>query len=246
MVVPDAEALARRAAETVAALASEASERSGRFTVALAGGSTPRSLNARLAKEDWRIPWQRTHLFWGDERLVPIDDPESNYRMARETFLERTPIPPENVHRVPCEGAADAGRVAVEYDRMLAAFFEAVPGRVPRLDLVLLGLGADGHTASLFPRSAALHERSRLVAAVAADPPRTARVTMTVPLLCAASHAVFLVSGRGKAAVLRDVLEGARDPERLPAQLIEPDDGDLVWLVDEEAAALLKRRGREP
>ncbi len=241
-VAPDAEALARRAAELFAALASEAAARSGRFTVALAGGSTPRRLYELLAEEGGTLPWRRVHIFWGDERLVPPDDPESNYRMARESLLDRITIPEENVHRVPVGRSADAGRASEEYEGTLRAFFEAEPGRVPRLDLVLLGMGADGHTASLFPRSAALHERSRLIAAVPAHPPRTARVTMTVPFLRSASHVVFLVSGRGKAEVLRKVLEGDRDPERLPAQLIEPDDGDLVWLVDEEAAALLERR----
>jgi 6-phosphogluconolactonase len=239
-IVADAEDLARRAAAEFADRVTEAVDAHGRFTVALAGGSTPRALYARLAQEPWRsrLPWPAIHLFWGDERHVPPDHPDSNFRMVRETLLDVAPVPPGNVHRIRAEDP-DAARAAAAYEAELRAFFQLAPGELPRFDLVLLGLGDDAHTASLFPGSAALHERERLVAAPWISTLQTFRITLTPPVLNRAAHVVFLVSGEGKAAALRAVLAGESLPERYPAQIVHPEDGTLLWLVDRAAASRL-------
>src|SRR3990170_208271 len=179
VVFPDPERLAEAAAERFARVAAEAVGRAGRFTVALAGGSTPRDLYARLAGEPYRsgVPWREIHVFWGDERCAPPDHPESNYRMAAETLLEHVPIPREQIHRMRGEDP-DVERAAGDYEGQLRATFRLGAGQLPRLDLVLLGMGADGHTASLFPGSPALREVSRLVVAVYIARLRAYRLTM--------------------------------------------------------------------
>jgi 6-phosphogluconolactonase len=232
--------LMRATAEEIALAAHQAVGRRGRFTWALAGGSTPRSVYELLASDFYRerMPWSAIHLFWGDERHVPPDHPDSNFRMAREAMLDRVPVPAENVHRIPAE-EPDAQRAAAEYESTLRSFFAPAPGEWPRFDLILLGLGKDGHTASLFPGGDAVRERERLVVAPWVEAQKTFRITLTPPVLNHARCAMFLVSGEEKAAALHAVLEGAREPERYPAQIVE---GNRLWMVDRAAAHLLDNR----
>lgn len=223
-------------------LAADSIAAAGRFSVALSGGSTPRALYRLLAAPPFSeaIDWPRVHLFWGDERFVPAEHPDSNYGLAREAFISRVPIPAVNVHPIPTE-SGDPEAAAARYEEALRQFFPAPEGEMPHFDLVLLGLGADGHTASLFPGSPALDEHDRLVVATYVPKLSAWRLTLTPPLLRGARHVLFLVAGLDKASALREVLEGPYDPYRLPAQLVQPDEGDLTWLVDEAAASLLKR-----
>lgn len=234
-VYPTPEALALAAAERFVALAGAAIAEHGRFCAALSGGETPRATYACLAQPELaaRVEWPRVYLFWSDERGVPPDHPESNYGLARAAWLEHVPIPAANVCRV-C-GEHGATQAAAEYEARLRTFFAGEPR--PRLDLVLLGLGEDGHTASLFPGSLALQERDHWVAAVSAPKPPPERVTLTLPAINAAAHILFLVSGAGKADILRQVLQGSRQPEALPAERVAPTAGDLCWLVDAAAAS---------
>lgn len=223
-------------------MASDAAARRGRFSVALSGGSTPRTLHARLADPSGpyhaRIDWTAWHVFWGDDRHVPPDHQDSNYRMARETLLDHVSIPDAQIHRMRTElPATDA---AADYERELRAFFGAAA--FPRFDLVLLGMGPDGHTASLFPGTGAVHEGSRWVMAPWVEKLRTFRITLSPPAINAAALAMFVVVGSDKAEVLKEVLEGPRDPDRLPAQIVAPASGSLVWIVDRAAGALLSRR----
>jgi 6-phosphogluconolactonase len=216
------------------------------FTVALAGGSTPRNLYLLLARDAERsaaVDWTRVQFFWGDERLVPPDHARSNFRMACETMLDRLPIDPARVRRIKGE-YPDAPMAAEEYEQDLSRAFAAGDGELPRFDLVLLGLGADGHTASLFPAAAALHEQQRWVVATQAPSGDVERITLTPPIINNALEVIFLVSGADKAEALRGVLEGPFDPDRLPAQLIAPRDGRLIWLMDTPAAHLLSSERR--
>jgi len=283
-VVADAAELTRVAAEEVvaalarrggaAALAPGAADRSSLPRVpswALAGGSTPRALYRLLADPAapfrGRIDWAALHFFWGDERHVPPDHPDSNFRMAREAMLDHVPAPAEHVHRVHAE-EPDAARAAERYERELIEVFglrpdggghdepvagddamHATRGIWPRFDLVLLGLGEEGHTASLFPGSPLLAEpgrkalaerRQRLAAAVWVEAQKTWRITLTPSVLNRAAKVIFLVSGAAKAPALAEVLEGEPRPELYPAQVIAPVDGKLLWLVDRAAAARLR------
>jgi 6-phosphogluconolactonase len=228
--------LMRATAEEIALAAQNAVGEHGRFTWALAGGSTPRAVYQLLASDYYRerMPWGAVHFFWGDERHVPPDHPDSNFRMAREAMLDHVPAPAENVHRVPAE-EPDARRAAAEYESTLRSFF--APEERPRFDLILLGLGKDGHTASLFPGGDAVRERERLVVAPWVEAQRTFRITLTPPVLNHARRALFLVSGEEKADALHAVLEGAREPERYPAQIVE---GNRLWMADRAAARRLK------
>ncbi|HOJ22389.1 MAG TPA: 6-phosphogluconolactonase [Armatimonadota bacterium] len=234
---PDAEAVAEAAADYLIALAGDALAHRDRFCLALSGGSTPRMLYARLARpeEAGRVDWSRVHLFWGDERCVPPDHPESNYRMAWDVWLRHAAIPAENIHRV--QGELPPPDAAADYERELRAFF--VPESLPRFDLVLLGMGEDGHTASLFPESPALHEHHQWVMAVETRQSVPWRVTLTPPAINAAAHVLFLVTGAAKAERLQEVLHGPHEPERLPAQIIQPTSGSLTWMVDAAAGSLL-------
>lgn len=242
VVQPSLEAVSREAAARFQRLADQSIASAGRFSVALSGGSTPLVLYRLLAEPPFReaIAWARVHLFWVDERFVPSDHPDNNYRAAREALVSRVPIPTENVHPIPTE-ATDPETAAARYEDTLRRFFAAPEGETPRFDLVLLGLGPDGHTASLFPESPALDEHKRLVVATYVPKLASWRITLTPPVLRGARNVMFLVAGPDKAAVLRDVLEGSYEPHRLPAQLVRPQDGDLIWLVDEAAASLLRR-----
>jgi len=242
VVQPSLEALSREAAARFQRLAADSIAAAGHFSVALSGGSTPLVLYRLLAEPPLReaIDWSRVHLFWGDERFVPPDHPDSNYRAAQEALVSRVPIPTENVHPIPTE-APDPETAAAQYEDTLRRLFAAPEGETPRFDLVLLGLGPDGHTASLFPGSPALDEHKRLVVATYLLRLASWRITLTPPVLRGARNVIFLVSGPDKAATLRDVLEGSYEPHRLPAQLAQPDQGDLTWLADEAAASLLRR-----
>jgi 6-phosphogluconolactonase len=179
------------------------------------------------------------HVFWGDERHVPPDHPDSNYRMANEALLSKVPIPPANVHRIKSEHP-DAHQVADDYEQTLQAFFHLAAGQLPRFDLILLGLGPEAHTASLFPGTKALHETRRLVVSTWVGKFFTDRITLTPAVLNNAAGVIFLVSGEDKALALKAVLEGHDEPEQLPAQLIRPAHGRLLWLVDRAAAGLLQ------
>ena len=248
-IAADSGALARQAAREFDRIVTDAVRAAGVCDVALAGGSTPRSLYALLADpaEPFyeSVPWNRVRFFWGDERQVPPDDPDSNYRMAYETLLSRVPVPRDNVYRVHGEND-DAGAAAAQYEARLRKSLGAPAPALPRFDLVLLGLGTDGHTASLFPGTPAVHETTRLVCAVHVEGLRSDRITLTPRLLNNAASVIFLVSGESKAEALRGALEGTDPPERLPARAIRPTRGRLFWLVDREAAHLLTRRGARP
>ena len=233
-VWPDARALTNRAAELFVETARQSAAARDRFTVALAGGSTPRALYELLAGEVYapRVPWEATHVFWSDERCVPPESDESNYRMAHEAMLARVPVPIEQIYRM--HGEDEPERAASDYEKILRENFDENP---PRFDLILLGMGDDGHTASLFPGSNALLDADHLVSAPFIEKLKANRLTMTAPVINAARSVTFLVTGEGKAATLRAVREGARDTRPFPSQLVDPVNGELIWLVDEAAAS---------
>jgi 6-phosphogluconolactonase len=242
VVVKDPPALAEAAARAIVDEAREAVATRGRFTIALAGGATPRETYERLALPPLRdeMSWDRTWVFFGDERAVGPDHPESNYRMAREALLSRVPIAADRIVRMRGE-ADDRDAAAADYARTLAEVFQTRRGELPRFDLVLLGLGVDGHTASLFPGSPVLKEVFRPVAAVhAAAAALPERLTLTFPVLNAASRVLFLVTGAEKAKVVKTVLG---DEALLPAGMVRPANGRLTWLLDRAAAALLPAAG---
>lgn len=231
VVAPDAEALARDVADRLLDWVSAAT---GSVRIALSGGSTPRRTYQELASPRLvgRFPWDRVHWFWGDERFVPPDHPESNYRMAREAMLDHAPVPAENVHPIPTTGL-DPDAAAAAYERTLRQAYggrDLVPGR-PLFDVCLLGLGDDGHTASLLPGEPVLEERTRWVAAVAHGRPEV-RLTLTYPAIDASRHVAFLVSGSGKRAILKEVLSGA---STAPAARLKPW-GELLFIADRAAA----------
>jgi 6-phosphogluconolactonase len=237
----DADALASAAAQMFVETAAASVTAKGSFFVALSGGSTPRALFARLAQPPYhdQVNWSRAHIFWGDERCVPPTDAESNYRMARETLLFHVPVSSHQVYRMPGE-AADPNAGAALYEMALRRAFALAPGQLPRFDLILLGLGPDGHTASLFPHTAALGVTNRLVVANRVGKLNATRLTLTYPALNAAALLVFLVAGADKADALAAVLQGPRQPEELPAQGVAPTNGAVLWLVDRAAAANLR------
>jgi 6-phosphogluconolactonase len=231
--------LFQAAAEEVIRAATSAVAERGRFTIALSGGSTPKSMYTLIAANaSTSLPWDRMFFFWGDERHVPPDDPESNYRMAKEALLSKVPVPAANIFRVLTENP-DAAAAAEAYEQTLRKFFAVAPGEFPHFDLILLGLGPDGHTASLFPETAALREKARLVVANWVEKFEASRITFTLPLLNAARCVAFLVSGMDKAAVLHEVLEGSAPAEKYPSKLVQPSEGKLIWFVDRAAASEL-------
>lgn len=235
-VWPDATSLMERAAELFAETARQAVAARSRFTVALSGGSTPRALYELLAAEPYvtRTPWEATEIFWSDERCVPPTSDESNYRMAYEALLARVAVPEERVHRM--RGEDEPQVAARAYARILEEKLDESP---PRLDLILLGMGEDGHTASLFPGSTALSDTEHLVVAPFVEKFKAHRLTMTLGTINAARNVTFIVSGEAKAETLRAVLEDERGAHPLPSKLVEPSGGELVWLVDEAAAKKL-------
>jgi 6-phosphogluconolactonase len=231
------------AARMVVGLARDAVAARGRFTIALSGGNTPAGLYRLLGGEGdttFRdaIDWPAVEVFWSDERHVPPNDPTSNYRMAAETLLTRVPIPPPHIHRIAAEWP-DAEVAARAYETALRTGFNMGAGDVPRLDLLLLGMGPDGHTASLFPGSPAIEERRRLVAAPWVAKLNAFRITLTPPVLDAARAVIVLVSGTEKADALWQVLRGDEAPDRFPAQVLRAATGAVTWLVDEAAASRL-------
>ena len=239
-VVEDAAAVARAAAELFVKLAAQAASARRLFRVLLAGGTTPKALYTLLASAEYRsrVDWDRSAFFFGDERAVPPDHQQSNYRMANEVLFRTLEIAESSIHRMKAE-AEDLNAAAAAYEGVLRASF----GAFPRFDLVLLGMGLDGHTASLFPRSPVLKEQSRWVAPVLdapKAPPR--RLTVTLPVLNAGHQVLFMVAGRQKAPALREVLEGTAPPEQYPAKCIQPGPERLLWLVDEAAGAELQGR----
>lgn len=240
-IVEDEAALADAAARAIVDVALEAVKARGRFTIALAGGLTPRTTYERLAASPLReqMPWERTWVFFGDERGVPPDHPDSNYRMAHSALLAKVPIPPGQIARIRGE-ADDPEAAAAEYARLITDVFGSRRGELPAFDLILLGMGIDGHIASLFPGSPVLKEVFRPVAAVhaaAASIPQ--RFTFTFPLINAARRVMFLVAGAEKAKGLKTVL--AEPGSGLPAAMVRPTDGHLVWLLDRQAAALVSK-----
>jgi 6-phosphogluconolactonase len=237
-VYPDHLSFIDGAAAFIAGLAVESIAARGCFTIALSGGSTPRPIYARLAAADHadRIDWGKVHVFFSDERCVPPDDAASNYRMAREALLDHVPLPPDNIHRM--RGEDDPAQTALAYEQELQALFGIAVA--PAFDLICLGMGDDGHAASLFPGTAALREQGRWVVAHYVEALPAWRVTFTAPLINAARHVVFLVEGAGKSETLKRVLDGPYQPDVLPAQLIQPLNGQTHWLVDAAAAARIK------
>lgn len=237
--LPDAEAVAREAARRWIEIARQAVEERGAFRIALSGGETPRLLYRLMASEPWRdqAPWAETHVFWCDERRVPPSDPRSNYRMARETLLDHVPIPSEQVYRM--QGGGLISSATSDYEEKLRRHFRLGRGEWPRFDLILLGMGTDGHTASIFPGTRAVSDLSHMVLVYEVPQLGVERMTLTLPVINNARHILFLVVGEEKAETLAAVLEGDYRPSTYPAQAARPVDGTLTWLVDEAAASRL-------
>lgn len=234
-VVPDLAALNRTAADEFVRRAKAAIDQQGRFAVALSGGNTPRSIYSLIASEYKNaIAWDKVFVFFGDERHVPPDSPESNYRMANKSLLSHVPIPAQNIFRVQAE--LDADTAAANYEVLLQSFFKLRPGELPRFDLILLGMGDDGHTASLFPGTAALKETFRLVVANRVEQLKTERITFTLPVLNHAREVMVLVAGANKADVLSRI---CHSDGLYPIQMVRPEGGRLLWIVEEQAARLI-------
>jgi 6-phosphogluconolactonase len=241
-IVENLAALSREAANLLLRRITELSSQKAYLSIALSGGTTPKMLHSLLVDQHSlksQIPWNKIHFFWGDERHVPPQHADSNYRMAKETIFDKADkLPKENIHRVRAENP-EANQVALEYEKHLLKFFNPAAGQLPVLDFAILGMGPDGHTASLFPGTTALQEQNRLIVANWVDKFESYRITMTVPLINNADMIIFLVSGNEKAETLKMVLEGSRQPDLLPSQLIRPKRGRLLWLVDRAAASRL-------
>jgi 6-phosphogluconolactonase len=238
LIYADAAELARESALRFAELAEAFTKDAGRFTVALSGGSTPRAMFQILAEKPFAgsLPWRSIYFFWGDERCVPPDHPDSNFRMANETLLSRVPVPCENIFRIPAEDE-DHERAAASYSETLQKFFA---DEWPHLDLVFLGMGADGHTASLFPGTTALRAGASIAVANYVEKFQSWRITLTAGAINRARNIIFLVAGEDKAPALKEVIRGPRNPKQYPSQLIKPNHGALLWMIDEAAASLLK------
>jgi 6-phosphogluconolactonase len=242
-IVPEGAPLFQAAAAEFVSAATASIETKGSFSVALSGGSTPRGMFALLAGDEFRgrVRWDRVFFFWGDERHVPPDHPDSNFRMAREALLSHLSLREDQVFRIHGENP-DAAAAAYDYEKTMRQFFGLADCQLPGFDLVLLGMGPDGHTASLFPGTKALLEHTRVVVSNWVGKFNTYRITMTAPAINAAAYVLFLIGGEDKAPALKAVLEGPIEPSQLPAQLIQPRDGHLVWLCDRAAAQLLQTK----
>ena len=240
-ILADGAAIARRAAELIVDAVTAAVRERGAFTISLAGGSTPKALYTLLATDpgfNSRMPWDKTQFFFGDERHVPPDDPDSNFRMASESMLSKVSLKPEQVYRIKGE-YEDTEKAALEYEQTLRSYFKVSPGQLPRFDVVLLGMGDEGHTLSLFPGTKALHDNGRLVMSNWIGKLYTQRVTITAPVANNSGLAVFMITKADKALALKGVLEGPFEPEQLPSQLIQPKNGKLLCLLDTTAASKL-------
>jgi 6-phosphogluconolactonase len=236
-IYPDPPALARAAAEHIVSRAAAAIAARGQFSIGLSGGSTPRALFSLLATDAFsaRIDWTKVFLFWGDERCVPPDHSDSNYRMARETLLDYIPLSEESIYRI--RGETEPEQAAAEYEQILRVFF-AQENR-PRFDVLLQGMGEDGHTASLFPGTRALYERTRWVLENYVPKLDMWRITLTTVAINSAANVIFLVEGQNKAETLHQVLKGPHQPEKYPSQFVHPVNGQLIWMIDKAAAARL-------
>jgi len=246
-ILPDGAAIAKRAAQEFVESAASAVREKGAFNVSLAGGSTPKALYNLLATDPAyrsQVPWDKLHLFFGDERHVGPDHPDSNFRMATEAMISKAPINAAQVMRIKCENP-DAEQAAREYEQSLRSFFKLRPGENPRFDLLLVGMGSEGHTLSLFPGTKALHANGRLVVRNWVGKLYTDRVTLTAPAASNAAKIIFMVTGADKAPALKAVLEGPYEPEQLPAQMLLPKHGKLLWLVDAAAGSMLTTGIRE-
>jgi 6-phosphogluconolactonase len=241
IILNDAQELYVRAAEEIAHISGEAICTHGEFTLCLSGGSTPAATYDLLATRfHLSVDWKEVQFFWGDERCVPPDHPESNFAMANRTMLSKLGLRPDQIHRMRGEDAPASAAAA--YEDELRKRFGIGEGEFPRFDLILLGLGDNRHTASLFPGDPAIHETQRTVVPVNVDAEPRNRLTITPPVINNAQRVMFLVAGQGKAAAVKDVLQGPRDPDKFPAQIVTPDDGELIWLLDKPAASLLSPR----
>jgi 6-phosphogluconolactonase len=246
-ILPDLSTIAKRAAQEFVQAATSAVAEKHSFTVALAGGSTPKALYSLLATDPVlraQLPWDKMHLYFGDERTVGPDHPDSNFRMATETLISKSPLKPEQVTRIKGE-YEDTEKAAQEYEQALRASFKLADGQFPQFDLVLLGMGNEGHTLSLFPGTKALHETRRIAVRNWIGKLYTERITLTAPAVNQAAQAIFMVTGADKALALKGVLEGPYEPEQLPAQMIQPQSGKLLWLVDTAAGGMLSTGIRE-
>ncbi|HZC66039.1 MAG TPA: 6-phosphogluconolactonase [Candidatus Dormibacteraeota bacterium] len=241
-IFPDSAAIARRASELFIAAAKSAIAERGAFNVALSGGSTPKALNNLLAAEPLRsqISWANLKIFFGDERHAGPTDPDSNYRMTTETLLSKAPLKPAQVHRIMGE-YPEAEKAALEYEDVLRKNFNLAQGQLPRFDLMFLGMGDEGHTLSLFPGTKALHDGGRLVMHNWVGKLYTDRITCTAPVANNSAMVVFMIGGAAKAPALKAVLEGPHEPEQLPSQLIAPTNGELFFLLDTAASAMLSK-----
>src|SRR5277367_2675117 len=238
-ILPDGPAIAHRCAEKLVEIAAAAVKEKGSFDVALAGGSTPKLLYSLLVNDPTfrsQVPWPKMHLFFGDERHVKPDDAESNYRMATETLISKSPLKPEQITRIKGE-YSEAEQAAQDYEEALKSHFKLSDGQFPRFDLILLGMGPEGHTASLFPGTKALNENRRIAVHNWVGKVLMDRITLTAPAINNAAHVLFLVAGADKAPALTAVLERIYEPDQLPAQLIQPVNGKLLWLVDTAAGS---------
>jgi 6-phosphogluconolactonase len=251
-ILTNIDAIARRAAQEFVQSATSAVSDKGVFTVALAGGSTPKALYSLLANDAAlraQLPWDKMYLYFGDERSVGPDHADSNFRMTTEAMLSKVPLKPEQVFRIKGE-YKDTEKAAQEYEQALRASFKIPEGKIaegqfPRFDLVLLGMGNEGHTASLFPGTKALHETKRLVVHNWVGKLYTDRITLTAPAINNAARVIFMITGADKTLALKGVLEGPYEPEQLPAQMIQPSNGQLLWLVDTIAGGMLSIGIRE-
>jgi 6-phosphogluconolactonase len=246
-ILTNIDAIARRAALDFVQSATQAVSEKGSFAVALSGGSTPKALYSLLANDAAlrsQIPWDKMFVYFGDERSVGPDHPDSNFRMASDAMLSKVPLKPEQVFRIKGE-YKDIDKAAQEYEQVLRTSFKIAEGQFPRFDLVFLGIGNEGHTASLFPGTKALHETKRLAVRNWVGKLYTNRITLTAPAINNAARVIFMVTGTDKALALKGILEGPCEPEQLPAQLIQPANGKLTWLVDTVAGGMLSIGIRE-
>jgi 6-phosphogluconolactonase len=234
----DTESAYTDAAKMFVATANDAVARHSKFTVALSGGSTPKKLYEMLASPPWRdqIPWDRTEFFWSDERFVPATDPASNYNMTHKALIAAVPLPPQNVHRVITENI-EPQAAAKAYEDEIRRVVPKGSNGVPEFDLMLLGLGTNGHTASIFPHQPAIYENERLIVAEYIEEVKMTRITFTAPLINASRDVLFIALGADKTDVVQEVVMGPFDPDRLPAQLVKPEPGDLTWILDPQSAA---------
>ena len=246
-ILANGTAIARRAAQEFVQAAASGVREKGSFNVVLAGGSTPKALYRLLVNDPTlrsQVPWDKMDLFFGDERHVPPDHPDSNFRMATEAMISKSPLKPEQVTRIKGE-YPDAGQAALEYEKALREYFKLKDGEYPRFDLVLVGMGNEGHTLSLFPGTKALHADGRIAVRNWVGKLYAERITLTAPAASNTVQVIFMVTGADKAPALKAVLEGPFEPEQLPAQLLQPKNGKLLWLVDAAAGSMLSIGIRE-